>query len=45
MGPPETEPSALVLRYFRAKVHSENLSIIPKKPVTQSQKTAPGPPQ
>ena len=44
MGPPLTEPSGLVWRYFTASVHSANLVLIPSRPAMMSQRVAPGPP-
>ena len=44
MGPPLTEPSGLVWRYFTASVHSANLVLIPSRPAMISQSVAPGPP-
>ena len=44
MGPPDTDPSALICRYFTPSVHSTNFDAIPRKPATINQKVAPGPP-
>ena len=44
MGPPETWPSSRVTRYFWPSVHSANFELMPRKPATTIQKTAPGPP-
>ena len=44
MGPPETEPSLFILRYFTPSVHSTSLVDIPKNPARNNQKAAPGPP-
>ena len=44
MPPPETWPSARCTRYLRPSVHSANFEVIPRKPATVIQKTAPGPP-
>ncbi len=44
MGPPDTDPSAFICRYFTPSVHSTNFDAIPRKPATINQKVAPGPP-
>ena len=44
MGPPETDPSWLTLRYLTPKVHSTNFEDIPKIPAKTIQNVAPGPP-
>ena len=38
------EPSALTLRYFTPRVHSQNLEAMPSRPARIIQKVAPGPP-
>ena len=44
MGPPETDPSWLILRYLTPNVHSTSFVDIPKNPAKNNQKAAPGPP-
>ena len=44
MAPPATCPSSRTIRYFWPSVHSANLELMPRKPATTIQKTAPGPP-
>ena len=44
MGPPETDPSGFWRRYFRPRVHSTNLELMPNSPAMIIQKVAPGPP-
>ena len=44
IGPPDISPRSLVTRYLIARSPSEYLVAIPKTPVNQHQKTAPGPP-
>ncbi len=44
MGPPSTRPCVLTSRYERARVHSANFVLMPRKPATIIQNVAPGPP-
>jgi len=44
IGPPAADPPGRMVRNFMDRVHSVNLSAIPKTAVTHIQKSAPGPP-
>ena len=44
MAPPETWPSLRITRYFCPSVHSANFELMPRKPASTIQNTAPGPP-
>jgi len=45
IGPPAALPSGSITRYFTARTASEYLVAMPKTPVSQIQRTAPGPPR
>ena len=44
IGPPSIFPRVVLTRYFTARSPSAYLVEIPKTPVSQHQRTAPGPP-